>query len=98
MMLRKPDLQFSIIKINGRKKWQLSSDEVFQMPQEATHAHIRAGEICFGVAKNNSHPDTVKTNRGTFFQRPSEAETVCFPGFCKTEAGEFEYGSPSWHP
>lgn len=97
-MFRKPDLQFSIIKIDGKKKWQLSSDVVYPIPQKATHAHVRAGEICFGVAKNNFYPDMVKTNRGTFFKKPSGAETVCFPGFCQSEAGEFKNGSPSWHP
>ncbi len=95
-------MDFRIITITDgskKKKFELETERVYKIPVGATHIHIRAGKLCFGIC---SVPESKKTNRGKFFKIPeflpgkTKVSTVSFPDYHCSRSGH-NYGKPEFH-
>ena len=92
-------MDFRIISDGSKKKkFELKADRVYEIPVRATHIHVRAGKICFGISPTNGDK---KTKRGKFFHIPQYLPgkiPVNAVGFLyyRTKAGHF-YGEPKFY-
>jgi hypothetical protein len=85
---------------NNKKKFELELDRKYEIPVKATHIHVRAGKLCFGICSHNRNKIT---NRGKFFKIPkmlpggTKVSMVSFPAYYYAKSGH-NYGEPEFHP
>ena len=90
------DIGFTIISYYGKKKRKVIRGKKCRVPKQATHAHVYAGKLSFGIARNNNHgEEVIKTKRGTFFAKPYGAIYITFNDFAESNSG-YEYGFHEW--
>ncbi|MEK7578691.1 MAG: hypothetical protein AAB789_01150 [Patescibacteria group bacterium] len=96
-------IDFKILMAEGvegkKKKFELSETfccgNVYNIPERATHIHLRGGKLAFGFS--SSMKGDRRTKRGRFVMIPQgNYKAVHFPNYCFPASGHY-YGAPEWY-
>lgn len=85
---------FRVIEVAGEKKFRITAEIIFSVPQGATHIYLRNGQLSFGFSASMNGDK--RTANGRFLKIPDNCKAVSFPEYSFKIGGHY-YGKPQWH-